>query len=526
MNRSIIYDQAQGRDYDVLNGWREGLYGLGQATLNLLGSASTVIGGFAATPTGPTSLTINVAAGEIFETTSVDATAYGSLAPDASQTMQIGHADAQALVLTTAGLSSGQSRWALVQATFTQVDDIPADDPNGGLLAYLDATNPAGPPWSGPDNTGVTQPTRRKAVATVSVIYGVVAATGTEVPPNPSANNVPLYLIDLAFGQTTVSAGQILVAGPSVGANVPNNYQQAPFLAGLLNSHHSGGAGQAPKIDLTKEVQGVLPMTNLPSLRIRLQANTDFNISPTGNDATGNGSTGAPWATMQHAADTIFNQYDFNSFDVGIQMADSTSYKQLATFPGRCVGQKTPIAIKGNASAPTNVGWNGQISAGTNAILSFQNFSIRNDGTLGAVNCITSGGYASVTINGGMSFGAIPSGGAHIYPNAGNINIASSYAVTGGGGQAHWQIFNGGSLTVNTGVVITLTGTPTFSIGFLYMSSCALWGLVQPNATFVGPAAGPKYNLSLCSVGTTNGSGGSIIPGSTAGSQTFGAELV
>lgn len=97
------------------------------------------------------------------------------------------------------------------------------------------------------------------------MLYGAIATTGSEVPPTPTTGYVPLYLVDLAFGQTTIAQSQILTAGPSVGTGVPSTYPQAPFLTGLLNSHHSGGAGQAPKIKLASETQGILPMANLPA---------------------------------------------------------------------------------------------------------------------------------------------------------------------------------------------------------------------------------------------------------------------
>lgn len=57
----------------------------------------------------------------------------------------------------------------------------------------------------------------------------------------------------MANGASTIVTGNIAVAAG------------APFLAGLLASHHSGGAGQAPKVSLTAEVQGVLPPANLPA---------------------------------------------------------------------------------------------------------------------------------------------------------------------------------------------------------------------------------------------------------------------
>jgi hypothetical protein len=263
MNRPQIFDQADVRSYDHLWGWRDMLYATSSLVQAILGGTTTVASGLAATPTGPASLTINIAAGQIYQLGQVDATAYGSLTADTTQVLQQGLASAQTVLLSTAGLSTGQSRWALIQANFAQVDDIPSDDPNGGLLPFVNPSNPSGPPWSGPNNTGTMLNTRRMGVCNISVVYGNAASTGTEVPPNASAGCVGLYLIDLAFGQTAVSSGQIKVAGPSVGTGVPSNYPVAPFLSGLLNGHHNGKAGQAPQINLASEVAGVLPRANI-----------------------------------------------------------------------------------------------------------------------------------------------------------------------------------------------------------------------------------------------------------------------
>lgn len=264
MRRSILYAQEQGRSYDFLSFEREALYALGIGVSDLLGSAASFAAGLTAAPTGPASLNVTLTAGRIYQLAAVDATQFGTLAQDSVQVFQQGYAGAQTVAFSTAGLAAGQSRWALVQATFTQTDVIPGDDPNGGILNYWNVNNPSNP-LVGPGNTGASQSTRRDGVCTATIKYGTVATTGAEVPPAADANNVGLYLVDLAFGQTQITSGQILVAGPSVGVNVPGNYPQAPVLAGLVNSHHSGGAGQAPKIKLASEVQGTLPMGNLPA---------------------------------------------------------------------------------------------------------------------------------------------------------------------------------------------------------------------------------------------------------------------
>jgi hypothetical protein len=233
VDRPILYDQASARDYDMLHALRDASYAISQLTGDLLGSTSTIVSNPAAAPTGPASLSINLGAFDIYQLADVDAAAYGSLDADTRQTMQQGFAAAQQVTLSTAGLSAGQSRWALIEVTYSQIDSIPADDPNSGVLPYLNVNDPFGPPWAGPSNSGATQNTLRSGVASVKVVYGNIAATGSEVPPNPDTGYVPLYLIDLSFGQTAITSGQIIPSGPSVGTGVPSNYPAAPIFTGF-----------------------------------------------------------------------------------------------------------------------------------------------------------------------------------------------------------------------------------------------------------------------------------------------------
>ncbi len=169
----------------------------------------------------------------------------------------------QTVTLSTTGIAAGQSQWHLIEAQFSQSDVIRSGDPNGGLLYLYNSTTPTSP-FEGPNGDGATTPTERQGLVTIQVITGSPATTGSETPPSPSEGWTPLYLVDLSYGQTTIIQSEIHQAGPSVGTGVPDNYQAAPFLAGLTNSHHGGVAGQAPQIKLASEVQGTLPMANLP----------------------------------------------------------------------------------------------------------------------------------------------------------------------------------------------------------------------------------------------------------------------
>ncbi len=278
MQRPIVYTQEQARSYDWLEGWRYAMEGDGVTAQALLGSTTTVVSGGVATATNPASLSVNVAALTLLQLNDVDATNYGNLSADTSQIIQMGVLPASVVALVTSGLTSGQSQWALIQATLTIVDEIPSNDPNSGLLLYYNSSDPT-QPYQGPNNSGQTQNTRRRPTVVLSVVYGTAAATGSEVPPNASAGSVGLYLIDLTYGQTQITT--ILTAGPSVGLNVPSNYPYAPLLAGLLASHHDGNPGQAPKINLTNgaEVQGVLPIANLPALPVgRMHASSSTSL--------------------------------------------------------------------------------------------------------------------------------------------------------------------------------------------------------------------------------------------------------
>lgn len=263
-NRPIIYDEEQGRTFDILSGWRDFLISLGYFAEDIAGSTIGVVTGLTALATTPASLSINLAAGRVYQQSVVDGSSYGALPADSTIVQQQGYAAAQAVLLSTAGLSAGQSRWALIEAQFNQADAVAVGDPTGGLLLYYNSTNPS-QPFQGPANDGQIQNTTRNGVCAIRVTLGAAATTGSEVPPNVDAGWLPLYLIDLTFGQTQILSNQILVSGPSVGVGVPSNYPVAPFLAGLLNQHHLGIPGQAPKIDLISEVQHLLPLANLPA---------------------------------------------------------------------------------------------------------------------------------------------------------------------------------------------------------------------------------------------------------------------
>ena len=227
MDRQIVYPGAIPLETDILSTNRYSMIGLAKLAKALLG-ANTTLFDFACSATSPASLAVNVGQGQIYSLQPVDATAYSSLPADtADQILK------QGLNLSTVQLScpapttAGYSINYLVEVGYEEVDG------DAVVLPYYNASNPA-QPYSGPNNSGSSQPTVRQGVASVQVKAGIPAATGSQTTPSADAGYVPAYVVTVAYGQTTVTGANISVA------------PTAPFLtAGFVASALTQAQGDA-----------------------------------------------------------------------------------------------------------------------------------------------------------------------------------------------------------------------------------------------------------------------------------------
>ncbi|MBB1614540.1 hypothetical protein A9978_19060 [Pseudomonas sp. UMC65] len=222
MDRQIVYPGQILPETTLLQMAKDAMIGSAKLTAAMLGT-STIANGFAVSPTGPASLQVVVAPGEIYSLTSIDALAFSSLPADTTHSIV-----KQGILLDGVTLScpapgtTGQSINYLIQATYQDLDSAPV------LLPYYNSANPA-MPFSGMGNNGLTQNTMRKGVAIVQVKAGASAATGSQVTPAPDAGYVGLYVVSVAFGQTTITSGNI------------SQYSGAPLLpGGLLQAIQAG----------------------------------------------------------------------------------------------------------------------------------------------------------------------------------------------------------------------------------------------------------------------------------------------
>lgn len=175
--------------------------------LRAIFGAATVADGLLCTATGPASLSVVVAPGSIIFNTTVDTlvTGFGSLPVDNTNTIsKIGINLASTTIgpMTAPG-TPGQSQNYLIQASFSEVDGTPV------VLPYYNAANPS-VPYSGPSNTGAAQNTLRSQTVNLQLKSGAPATTGSQTTPSPDAGNVGLWVITIANGQSTITAGNIV----------------------------------------------------------------------------------------------------------------------------------------------------------------------------------------------------------------------------------------------------------------------------------------------------------------------------
>lgn len=535
VDRSIINPLEQMRDFDFVSFEHDVVVGLGYAMQDVMSqlASGTVVAGFAASAAAPASLVINLSAGRIYTLAYPDPTGIGSIAQDQGTLVCLqGQAGGQALTLTPP--SVGQSQWNLIQIQFSVNDIVRPGDPNGGLVPFYNSTNPLIP------NTASIATVRRHQ-AIIQVIQGAAAQTGSEVPPTPTVGWTPLYLIDLAGGQTQITTPQIIPAGPSVGTNVPANYPYAPFLAGLLASHHQGTPGQAPKINLAKEVTGILPVANLPAsvplgafpkVRTLLTQNTTYYVATSGSDTTGNGSAATPWATPQYAQNWIAANLDFDGYVVTMAVAPG-NYGSLYVskmHAGQVTGGQ--YVIQGNGGSPVFGAVNpgaGSIQTDNGARISINNLTCRNATSNAGGYTLTGAGLlasncSGIVIGPNVTFG--PCGLYQLFAaNSSQISCANSgivLTITGGGTSLAFAEFAG--IVDVTLAVITFTTAVSYSATVISQLSgyVGLYG-----ATFVNPGnvTGPKFSVSNAGAVNTGGAGINYLPGSVAGTNAGGYYL-
>lgn len=267
MDRQIVYPGQILPETTLLQMTKDALIGLGKLSAAVLGTG-TVINGFAVTPTGPASLQVVAAPGEVYSLQNIDSTAFSSLAADtAHQIVKQGLLlDAATLACPAPG-ASGQSINYLIQVAYQDVDSSPS------VLPYYNSSAPA-QPYSGQGNNGQSQNTVRKGGAVVQAKAGVAATTGTQTTPAPDSGYVGAYVVTVAYGQTQITAGNIAAysGAPFVSETLQQKAGQVGFQQDLYSSAIASGTADAIAASFTPAFSAVTLASGCPAVSVRATA--------------------------------------------------------------------------------------------------------------------------------------------------------------------------------------------------------------------------------------------------------------
>ena len=323
--------------------------------------------------------------------------------------------------------------------------------------------------------------------------------------------------------------------------NLVKNYASSPIIQSTIATSVSNAVTTSVSNAVTNLFSGQL-------LRTKLTANTTFYVapstgSPAGNDTTGNGTIGSPWQTLQHAYNTLYNNYDAVGYTITIQMANGTyaPVKCIGTLPG--VSSTNPIIINGNSSNPNltiidlTTPNSNCIYIAAGAYISVSNFKVQSSNLSSGANgiyldylsfCLMSVGmvYGSFNTTTNNSYQIVAASGGRLYFNG-------SYSVVGNA-TGHILLTSTAEVFMAGPTAVTVSGGLTIST-WVICTACAtgFFDPVKYTISLLGsqPTGSKYYIVTNGVISTLNSSTGAsagpnFFPGTTAGSYAQGGLYV
>ncbi len=293
-----------------------------------------MINGLAVTQTTVASMSVLVGIGEVYQVAPLESSVCGTLPQDISHTIlkQGLRLDSGSISGFSAPTTSGQSINYLIEVQY-QDYDLSLDPTSGTspvVLQFYNASNPT-TPWSGPNNSGASSNTFRDGIVAIQVKAGVVATTGSQTTPSPDSGWLPLAVVTVAYGQSTITNANI------------STYPGAPFLpsGGLVvgglqgNACNISSAGGTADAITGSYTPGITALTNGMTLYVRASsANATTTPTFTPNSGTIAAKTIVKGAGAALAAGDIAGvghwvelQYD-SILDKWVQLNPATGVQQ------------------------------------------------------------------------------------------------------------------------------------------------------------------------------------------------------
>ena len=261
----------------------------------------------------------------------------------------------------------------------------------------------------------------------------------------------------------------------------------------------------------------------IPLLGGILYQNTTFYVSASGSDSTGNGTSGAPFATIQHAAN-VATRLNVNGNVATINVSTGTYSSGGANGGGGVTVTGNPVGTMGIGSlifttsgGAVTINGNGHCFLSQGAF-----FTVQGNFVMNQVDFTGDPNSSIVSVNGGrvgiagtsLQFG--PSQGNHMTAaSGGSITGLPGYAYSiGGTAVNHWSAQPGGNIIIQSGTVSFL-GVYAFG----EFAEADHGGVINcAGLTFSGPGqTGPRFLASSLGIIDTGGGGTTYLPGSIAG---------
>lgn len=243
MDRPLVYPGQNPLETDNLRLSQYAMVGLAKTCEAVLGIAQAVAG-FTLTPTAPASLSAVLGPGQVFQQAQLEATPFSTLPADGHTVVKQGILfDAQTLTFTPPA-AAGYAQNFLVEVQYQDADA------GATVLPYYNAANPQ-VGFSGPGGAGTAQNTVRRGAVAYQIKAGVAATAGTQTSPAPDAGWAGLYVVTLAQGATTITAGNItLYAGapfiPVTLPGVPRGVQSGQWEFGVASGTNAYTVALSP----------------------------------------------------------------------------------------------------------------------------------------------------------------------------------------------------------------------------------------------------------------------------------------
>jgi hypothetical protein len=344
-------------------------------------------------------------------------------------------------------------------------------------------------------------------------------------------------------GDLTGIAGSLSVA---ITNSVVNNAKLANMAPGTIKGNN--GASTAPPLDLTTaQVSAML------GGRTILSAATSYYVNAaTGNDTTGNGSSGAPWLTLQKANNFLRNNIDFGGQRVDLIMQVAGTYTGPSNMGGY-VGSGV-LSIHGATNVPASYvvidpgfvsGACFDFSNGdTLTQVRFDNLTFKPQS--GANDCIKGAARANIFVAGGFSDGLGQTVGIDFTgitgSNCNGFSSSNNCDMTVGGTKNVTVPLSGKTIffmyaalgaedNQRGGGRLIVFGNTNFSGSLTvgHYAAADTHAYLEPLDTIAftaGSCTGPRFFVEYGAIINTFGGGHTALPGSTSGIMKSGGQYL